>query len=198
VVRSAYGYLWLAKSRFSPAEELNAHMSRIVRVLKEVARIAEDEGTRIAIENHVDFTGPQWAQMLTAVDSPAIRSGLDTGNALAIFADPAADVAALAPLTISVQIKDMGVVESGSTDVLGPTSPFRIAGCALGDGVVDVPGAIERVLRDGELGDQTPFHLEISWPQCPPGRDPREVAAEMLERGVGYLRAYPVDSSRSL
>lgn len=191
VVRTAYGYLWLDKSRFSPAEELAAHMRRLVRVLKEVARIADGEGVRLGIENHVDFTGPQWAHMITEVDSPAIRSGLDTGNALAIFTDPASDVAALAPLALTVQIKDVRVVESGSTDVLGPVPPFRIAGCALGEGVVDIPDAIERVTRHSERGTQTPFHLEISWPQCPPGADARTVARDMLERGVRYLRAYP-------
>ena len=190
VVRTAYGYLWLDRSRFNPAEELNEHMRRIVRVLGQVARIADDEGVRIAIENHVDFTGPQWAQMINEVDSPAIRSGLDTGNALAIFTDPVLDIASLAPLALTVQIKDMRVVESGATDVLGPVPPFRIAGCALGDGVVDIRDAIERVTSESERGSRTPFHVEISWPESAPGGDKRAVAREMLERSVGYLRAY--------
>ena len=189
-VRTAYGYLWRDKSRFSRRESLAEHMRRLVCALREVARIAEGEGVRLVIENHVDFTGPEWAQMIADVDSEAIRSGFDTGNALALFADPAADTDALAPWAASVQVKDFAVVESGARDILGSQPPFRIAGCALGDGDVDVAGAVNEVLRRGPRGRGTPFIAEISWPLTRPGSDAREVALDMLTRSVAYLRAF--------
>jgi sugar phosphate isomerase/epimerase len=165
-------------------------MGRLVCALREVARIAEGEGVRLAIENHVDFTGPEWARMIADVGSEAIRSGFDTGNALALFADPAADIEALTPWAASVHIKDFAVVESGARDILGPQPPFRIAGCALGDGDVDVAGAVNEVLRHGPRGPSTPFIVEISWPLTPPGRDARETAVDMLTRSIAYLRAF--------
>jgi sugar phosphate isomerase/epimerase len=197
-VRTAYGYLWRDKSRFSRREPVAEHMRRLVCVLREVARIAEGEGVQLAIENHVDFTGPEWARMIADVDSEAIRSGFDTGNALALFADPAADIDALAPWAASVQVKDFAVVESGARDILGSQPPFRIAGCALGDGDVDVAGAVNEVLRRGPRGRGTPFIAEISWPLTRPGSDAREVALDMLTRSVAYLRAFrPAATLRS-
>jgi sugar phosphate isomerase/epimerase len=149
VIHCGYGRLEIPSSRFNRAVPLAAHLEQLAASLREAAKLAEDRGMIIGVENHCDFRGWELASVFDAVASPAIRAALDTGNSFTVFCDPVDDLLALAPLTVTTHLKEMRVVQLREEMVLAPDEsrvPFLPVVCALGDGHVDI-GHSERERR---------------------------------------------------
>ena len=139
-----------------------------------------------AIENHCDFTGRQIAEVVAAVDSPAIGVALDTGNGFVVCSDPDEDVEILAPYTFTTHIKDMKVVDFPSE--LGLV-PFQARGCAVGDGNVDIPQAIESLDRKCPRANGLHLVIEQGWLDYETGIDKRIQSIQALEKGMKYLKS---------
>ncbi|HEX9446772.1 MAG TPA: TIM barrel protein, partial [Dongiaceae bacterium] len=80
------------------AEQLRTYMrhdghvgetiERTIRDLRIVAGLAEQAGIRVLLENHEDFTGPELATILAAVDNPWIAALYDYGNSMMLGEQP--------------------------------------------------------------------------------------------------------------
>jgi len=69
----------------SPREEL---IGKVIPLLAEATKAAEEEGVVLALENHIDFTSREIVRIIEAVGSPNLRVNFDTGNCLRLFEDP--------------------------------------------------------------------------------------------------------------
>lgn len=112
--------------------------------------LARAAGVKLAVENHKDFRTDELVDLLRGLASPWVGVCVDTGNNLALLEDPSATVAALAPLALTVHLKDMGLEESADG--------FRLAEVPLGQGVLDLP-ALVAALRKGN--PRVRFQLEM-------------------------------------
>lgn len=182
--RTGYGRLEVATSRFNLEVPLRDHLATLTASLRQAARIAESVGIVIAVENHCDFRGPELAQMLADVGSPHLRALLDTGNPYTVFSDPDVDVMALAPWTVMTHLKDMRV----EAKVHDGEVPFRVVGCAIGEGHVDVEKAIRLAFSRGDRGTSLPLVVETGWLSLRPGQDPLEARRDVLVRSAQRIR----------
>ena len=188
VMRTAYGNDGLARTRFGPTP-LPEHMKLLASNLQEAAKLAESEGVVLAIENHCDFSGREWAGVFAQVDSERIRCALDTGNGIAIFWDPMDDTEALARWVVTTHIKDMRVTENRRPDKgRSPRVPFGLTGCPIGEGNVDVLAIIRRLVKECPLHAQVPLIVEPSWPSVADGEDLSTKRNELLLASLRNLR----------
>jgi sugar phosphate isomerase/epimerase len=184
VMHIAYGNETLERSRFA-AGGLAEHLLKMVVNLKEAARIADAEGVVLAVENHCDFSGREWAGVLEEVASPSLRCKLDTANGLAIYADPVADAEALIPWAVTTHIKDLKPIEH----VPPPNVvPFTLIGCPIGDGIVDVKTIIGRLLEQGPMGHKVPLIVEPGWAEIPPGAHIGPTRNALVATNVSRMR----------
>lgn len=178
IMRTAYGRNSVATSRYA-STSLHDHLSLVTASLRLAAELADSEGVVLAIENHCDFSGREWAEVLEEVDSPSVRAALDTGNGMAVFCDPMDDAEALAPWTVTTHIKDITVFDGE------PLQPFRMIGCAIGEGSIDLRQVLGMLVDRSPGGRATPLIVEPSWPPFKDGDDRRLVRREM---GLASLR----------
>ena len=111
------------------------------------ARVA---GVKLAVENHKDFRTDEQLDLLRGLGSPWVGVCVDTGNNLALLEDPTATIVALAPLALTVHLKDMGLEEY--------PDGFRLSEVPLGQGILDLP-AVVAALRKGN--PRVRFQLEM-------------------------------------
>jgi sugar phosphate isomerase/epimerase len=164
VMRTAYGDQTVARTRFGTTP-LNEHLELLESNLREAAKIAESEDIVLAIENHTDFSGPEWKTVFSHVGSERIRCALDTGNGLTIFSDPVEDSEALASWTVTTHIKDMRVIDNPRpAKGMSPMVPFGLIGCPIGEGNIDLVTIVRRLVTESPLGDRLPLIVEPSWP----------------------------------
>lgn len=187
VVHAAYGNETLGRSRF--AGDLAEHLNKMIKNLKEAARIADSEGVVLAIENHCDFSGREWASVLAEVASPSVMCKLDTANGLAIYVDPVADAEALIPWTVTTHVKDLRVIPNPALKSNHSAVPFTLVGCPVGDGVVDFTTIIGKLLSEGPAGRNVPLIVEPGWAEVPPGADAGATRNQLVATNVQRIRS---------
>lgn len=135
VVRAAHlmgcGVVSVAVGDGRPADpdEFEAQLREAAASLREVAALAKRYDIWLAVENHRDMTSGELLRFIAAIDQDCVGVCLDTGNPLAVLEDPVAAAGALAPVALTVHLKDYQVV---------PTETgVRLLSCPLGEGVVD-------------------------------------------------------------
>ena len=151
-------------------------MERLMTILKEPVKRAEDLGIRLAMENHFDFTCDEMLEMLETIDSPSFGMTFDTGNALRYGDDPVAAAGRLAKYIYAIHLKDVAPLEGGNEE-----DWFYYACTPVGSGVIDVPALVKTL--DG-AGYDGLYAIEFDY------LDPKyhdEPAA--LAKSVEYLRA---------
>ncbi|MDR1431579.1 MAG: sugar phosphate isomerase/epimerase [Propionibacteriaceae bacterium] len=195
VVRGAYGRLRVAYSRWAGnganrKVEADRRKAHLVGCLKSAAPLAEEAGVRIAIENHCDFFGYEWAEMFAEIDSPWIGAALDTANGFSVGYDANDDVEALAEWAFTTHIKDMRMIQHP----LKWAIPFLPVGCRLGEGHVDIPRALRLLAERSPAAVGLHLIVEPGWEpegsipeaELPPG----EMRHQILDHGVEYLNNY--------
>jgi len=188
VLRTAYGDQTVARTRFGPIP-LAEHLKILESNLHEAAKIAESEDVVLAVENHTDFSGREWAAVFSQVDSERIRCAFDTGNGMTIFSDPAEDGESLARWSVTTHIKDMRVIENPRpTQGMSPQVPFGLTGCPIGEGSVDLVTIIRRLLDEGPQGDRVPLIVEPSWPPGATKANLAEKRNALIEANLRNLR----------
>jgi 3-oxoisoapionate decarboxylase len=161
----------------APRDEL---IGRVVPMLAEAAKAAADQGVTLALENHIDFTSEEVAQILDSVDSEHLRVNFDTGNTIRLFEDPVEAAARLAPYTVSTHTKDIATRVKGGS----PADNFTFwPSCPAGEGVIDMPAVVKALAGggfDGCLGVEIDLVGE-QWVAQP--------EEEIVIASVAYLRS---------
>jgi sugar phosphate isomerase/epimerase len=79
----------------------------LVKMFKKAVKVAKDNGVKLAVENHIDFTSDEILQLITEVDSENFGLNFDTGNFLRLLDDPIAGMEKLAPYVLATHVKDL-------------------------------------------------------------------------------------------
>ena len=104
----------------------------LVEMFKKAVKVAADAGIKMAVENHIDFTGDEILQLLSEVDSPNFGLNFDTGNFLRLLDDPVKAMEKLAPYVLATHVKDLMPDKHAR-----PTDWHFFAGVPVGDGLID-------------------------------------------------------------
>jgi sugar phosphate isomerase/epimerase len=107
-------------------------LDALVKMFKEAVKIAEDQGIKMAVENHIDFTSEEILYLLEQVGSPNFGLNFDTGNFLRLLDDPVKGMEKLAPYVLATHVKDLFPDKNAS-----PTDWFFFAGMPVGKGLVN-------------------------------------------------------------
>jgi sugar phosphate isomerase/epimerase len=117
-------------------------------MLKKAAKVAEDEGVTLAIENHIDFTSKEIMDILNEVGSDNLKVNFDTGNALRLYEDPVEAARRLAPYTVATHTKDITTRRGGA-----PSDRFLFwPSCPAGEGLIDFHGIAQELEAVGFTG----------------------------------------------
>jgi 3-oxoisoapionate decarboxylase len=151
----------------------------VMRLLGEVLPEFEQAGVTLAIENHDRFRVQELARIVTTLASPCLGVCLDTANSFGALEGPDVVVGALAPLTVSLHIKDFTLAR------LPHQMGFLIEGCPAGQGRLDLPWLLKALSEAGRAPDAV---LEL-W--TPPEAEVEQTIAKearWAEESVAYLR----------
>ncbi len=136
-------------------------------------------GVTLAIENHDRFKARTLAQIVEAVDDPAVGICLDTVNSFGALEGPDVVVTALGPYVVSLHIKDFIVRR------LPHQMGFEVTGAPAGQGMLDVPWLLEALRGCG-----CSFNAVIeTWP--PPQEQMSATIAQeqtWVQQSAVYLR----------
>lgn len=99
--------------------------------------IVERHRMPLGLENHKDWRVDEQVALLEEYSSEFLGVSLDTGNNLAILDDPMETVERLAPWTVNVHLKDMGMEEY--------EAGFLLSEVPLGEGLLDMPRIVDTI-----------------------------------------------------
>lgn len=154
------------------AEQLRTYMrhggsvretiARTIDDLRLVARLAEQAGVRVLLENHEDFTGPELAEILAGVDSPWVAALYDYGNSMMVGEEPLTALSAILPYVRSAHLKDH--ICLGPADA--PDGQMWIIGCPIGQGnlpIIEITQrlaavGLDRLIMSSVWGYKAPLH----------------------------------------
>lgn len=136
--------------------------------LRAVLPHARDRGITLALENQFDIPSAELALLVRRISDPGVAICLDAANSVGFLERPLETVTTLASFATQFHIKDFVVVKL--------SEGYRIQGCPLGEGVVEVR-ALLKVLRqaarspdvyleqwmDPENGDEPTLGKEVAW-----------------------------------
>jgi len=128
---------FIGKTRSRTAQAMSELLAGAAAEIVAVLPVCERYEVSLAIENHRDLTTRELLQLLEIVGSPMVGVSFHTGNPLALLEDPATSAELLAPAIKSVHLSDY--------QLAGASDGFALIGCALGEGVVDLPRILEIV-----------------------------------------------------
>jgi 3-oxoisoapionate decarboxylase len=150
-------------------------IAALAKVFREGACIAADEGVRLAVENHFDFTSDEFMDLINRVDSPYFGTTFDTGNALRIGDDPVESARLLAPHVFATHTKDVAPLYGVS-----PKEWYFFACVPVGQGIINMPAVADALLAGGYQGL---FAIELDY------MDPRYPDEDWaVEESVKYLQ----------
>ena len=98
----------------------------------EAVKVAEDNGVKLAMENHIDYTAEECVELLERVGSPHLGLNLDTGNFLRLLDDPVEGTRNLAEYVLATHIKDLKPVKG-----LDAREWYFFSSTPVGDGLVN-------------------------------------------------------------
>lgn len=105
----------------------------LIKQFKEAVKIAEDNGIKLADENHIDYTADEMLQIIEGVDSPNFGINFDTGNFLRMLDDPIRGMEILKEHVLAVHLKDLQV----NPKMAKPNDWFFFSGVPVGEGLID-------------------------------------------------------------
>ncbi len=127
----------------------------LIEQFRRAVPLAEQAGVKLAVENHIDFTGDEMVELIEGVGSPSFGINFDTGNFLRLLDDPVKGMQKLAEYTFATHIKDLKINPDAS-----PDDWYFFSSVPVGDGLIDNV-ALARMLKDanyqGFLAVETDF-----------------------------------------
>lgn len=149
-------------------------IAALVKMFKEAVKVAEDNGVKLAVENHIDFTSDEILQMLGEVNSEYFGLNFDTGNFLRLLDDPIAGMEKLAPYTLATHVKDLYPDKNAR-----PTDWHFFAGVPVGQGLINNE-ALAKLLHKADFKGF--LAVEIDHPHTDlTGREDEAVALSIKE-----------------
>lgn len=122
-------------------------IERLTRMFIEAVKVAEQNGIRLAVENHIDFTADEMVQLLDGVGSPFLGINFDTGNFLRLLDDPIKGMRKLAPRVYATHIKDLKVQKG-----VAPDEWYFFSSAPVGDGLIDNQALVQLLADAGFSG----------------------------------------------
>ncbi len=135
---------------FSSLADWQAFVARSKAAIDRALPIVTRLQIPLAIENHKDWTAQELASLVKDRSSEYLGVCLDTGNNIALLDDPTNVIETLAPYAISTHFKDMAVEPYADG--------FLLSEVPLGEGIVDLSGAVSAIRR---ARPKTNFTLEM-------------------------------------
>jgi sugar phosphate isomerase/epimerase len=117
------------------------NIETVISVLRE--NVATLKGLLLGIENHDRFTAAEFRRLIDSVGAENVGICLDTANSIGAGEGLETVVAALAPVTFNLHIKDFQVKR------LPHMMGFTVTGCPAGTGLVNVPRLLEELRAHG-------------------------------------------------
>lgn len=186
IIRRGYGRLKVATSRFSKEWPVAEQLRHVQVNLKEAAKIMEEFGVYLAIENHCDFKGEELAEVLSSVNSHYVGTALDIVNGFTVYTDPVEDIEALAPYAITTHMKNMKIVDHPYDF---PHIPFAALGCDLDDGYLDIPWVVDVLAKKSPYARGLHLVIETGWVPKLPDVERAETVRSVYEKSVHYLKS---------
>jgi sugar phosphate isomerase/epimerase len=174
------------------AKKLNASLLRVVlteegkvptfdelvSTFRSLAPVLHDLGITMGIENHFTLNPKELADLIGKIGDPSLGICLDPMNSISMLIGPHETVTTLAPLAVSVHVKDARArrVNTG----------FYVEGCPLGEGLVDIPGMVKAVQTSG----RSPNLLVEAWmDRLESGEETLAQEERWIREGISYLRS---------
>jgi sugar phosphate isomerase/epimerase len=162
---------------FDSLEAFQRAEALAIQAIRRAVPVVEQEGVKLAIENHKDWRVDEFIRVLKQIGSDHVGVCLDLGNSIALLEDPMEVVEALVPWTFTTHLKDMAVEEY--------PDGFLLSEVPLGTGVLDLDRMV-RLIRTRH--PDVKFNIEMIT------RDPLKVPC-LIDR---YWATFPQLSGRSL
>ncbi len=151
----------------------------LVGALRRVAPTYQQAGVALAVENHGRHASTRLIEILQRVDTPAVGVCLDTTNSLGALERPEETVAALAPWSVNLHIKDFTIRRM--SHLFG----YEITGCPAGTGLLDIQAVLDRVRATGR---DLSVIVELWTPPASTIEETIAVQERWVEESVAYLR----------
>jgi sugar phosphate isomerase/epimerase len=119
------------------------------------AEYAGQHGVTLALENHGLIAGrsQQVRQIITQVNSPALRANLDTGNFLLVGQDPVEAARELADVVALVHLKDFRhATPEDTVHLYKGLDGTTFTGTVTGEGLVNLPEVVSILRAAGYTG----------------------------------------------
>ena len=130
---------------------IDAHISKMVEVLKKVRTRAIDSGVKFAVENHAgDMQAWELAGLIEQAGRDFVGATVDSGNAVWALEDPLNNLEILGPYALTTGLRDAVIWENDEGAV--------VQWMAIGEGAIDFKAYIKRF---SELCPGVPIQLEI-------------------------------------
>lgn len=113
-------------------EDHQEQIKRLAKMFKEAVKAAKDHNVKLAVENHIDFTGDEILQLIESVGSPYFGLNFDTGNFARLLDDPIKAAEKVAKYTLATHVKDLKVNPQASVD-----DWYFFSTAPVGDGFID-------------------------------------------------------------
>ena len=134
-------------------------------------------GITVAIENHFYLRPAELAHLVETIDDPLVGVCLDPLNSITMFVSPTETIATLAPLAVSVHVKNAVVTR--------PKTGFYVSGCPLDQGLLDLPNLLDTIRIVG----RSPNLLVECWmDQVDDQTATLAQEEEWTRQGIVYLR----------
>jgi 3-oxoisoapionate decarboxylase len=135
--------------------DMTAMADRVVAILREACRAAEDMGMKIAMENHADFTVRELASIHARVNSPAFGFTVDCANLAFDLDAPLRLAEILAPFALTTHFKNYRIIRTGEG--------LALENCDLGEGDIDLCAiAAMLALHNPEINLNIEIHSQFA------------------------------------
>jgi 3-oxoisoapionate decarboxylase len=157
-------------------------IEKLTRIFRECAKMAGDEGIKLADENHFDFTVEEYVGLFEAVGSPHFGMCFDTGNCLRNGDEPVAAARTLAKWVYATHTKDVAPLYGWD-----PKDWMFFATVPVGQGIVNFPGIVEELEKAGYTGL---YAVELDY-MDPKYRDEDLAVKSSISYLKGLQKRYP-------
>lgn len=145
----------MVRSMLYSGEDRPAHAEAVAR-LREAMPEYRARGLSLALETYEQVPTRDLLAVLDAVDEPNLGICLDPGNTVAALENPHEVVRMCAPRVLNYHVKDFAFTRTEGW--VG----FQLAGCPLGEGLLDYPAVID-VVRPDERGISQIIEHWLPW-----------------------------------